>query len=140
MTPVLLDTSAIVAMLDRSEAHHEVCATTALEVSGSLVTCEAVIAEACHLLRGVSGAREAILENVERGTFQIPFTLAASAQPVRKLLAKYRRVPMDLADACLVEMADTLDTGRILTLDDDFDVYRWRTNRAFERLVRRHRT
>jgi predicted nucleic acid-binding protein len=109
--PVLLDTSAIVAALDRSEVHHEPCAAALAEVAGSLVTCEAVIAEACYLLRGVAGAPEAILQNVERGVFHVPFALSASAGAVRKLLVKYRRVPMDFADGCLVEMADLLDTG-----------------------------
>jgi predicted nucleic acid-binding protein len=42
---------------------------------------------------------------------------------------------MDFADACLVHMADELDTGRILTFDDDFAVYRWRRARVFDRLL-----
>lgn len=42
---------------------------------------------------------------------------------------------MDFADACLVHLADELDTGRILTLDADFAVYRWRRTRAFEILL-----
>ena len=42
---------------------------------------------------------------------------------------------MDFADACLVQMADELDTGRILTLDHDFVIYRWRRSRAFDRLL-----
>jgi predicted nucleic acid-binding protein len=42
---------------------------------------------------------------------------------------------MDLADACLVHLATELGTGRILTLDADFDVYRWGRNRPFERLI-----
>ncbi len=76
-----------------------------------------------------------MLENVRRAILQIPFRLEPSADIVRRLMGKYRSVPMDFADACLVAMADELDTGRILTLDRDFTVYRWRTRRAFEPLV-----
>ena len=94
-----------------------------------LVTCEAVIAEACHLLRKEAGAPEAILENVERGIFRLPFRLEESASAVRALMKRYARVPMDFADACLVSLAETLGTGRILTLDSDFHVYRWRRTR-----------
>jgi len=43
---------------------------------------------------------------------------------------------MGLADACLVQMADELGTGEILTLDSDFEIYRWRRNRKFRNLMK----
>ena len=98
-------------------------------------SCEAVIAEACYLVRSLAGAPEAVLENVERGVFQIPLRLPSEAAAVRALHKRYRSVPMDLADACLVRLAELVGSGRILTLDSDFDVYRWRRTRKFERLV-----
>ena len=135
MTPVLLDTGAIVALLDRSEAHHEACAHLVRDLSAPLVTCEAVIAEACYLLRSLRGASQAVLDNVKSGAFVLPFSLRESADHVRKLMMKYRDVPMDLADACLVRLATELDTGEILTLDRDFLVYRWKGRRSFEPLL-----
>ena len=42
---------------------------------------------------------------------------------------------MDLADACLVHLADLVDSGALLTLDADFAVYRWRRSRRFEDLL-----
>jgi uncharacterized protein len=135
VTPVLLDTGCIVALLDRSEASHPRCVETLRDLSGPLVTCEAVIAEACYLLRGLRGAADAVLENVERGIFGIPFRLDAMCAQVRTLRRRYVSVPMDLADACLVTLATELGTGRILTLDRDFEVYRWGRNRPFELLV-----
>ena len=135
MTPVLLDTGVIVALLDRSESQHERCRVTLRSLAGALVTCEAVIAEACYLLRRVPGAPDAILENVEKRVFQIPFRLDEPAAGTRSLMKRYARVPMDLADACLVSLADTVGTGRILTLDSDFRIYRWRRTRPFELLI-----
>lgn len=134
MTPVLLDTGCIVALMDRSERHHRRCAEAVASVGGPLVTCEAVVAEACYLLRALPGASDAVLENVERGVFEIPFRLDRSSRSVRALMKRYASVPMDFADACLVHLADELDVGRILTLDGDFAVYRWRKSRPFERL------
>lgn len=99
------------------------------------MTCEAVVVEACYLLREQAGANDTILENVEQGAFLIPFRLDESAPSVRALMKRYARVPMDFADACLVSLADTFGTGRILTLDSDFQIYRWRRTRAFEILV-----
>lgn len=135
MTPVLLDTGCIVALLDRSERHHKACVEAISEVGGPLVTCEAVVAEACWLLRGIRGAPDAVLKNVEEGVFSIPFPLSSIAGAVRTLVRKYAKLPMDLADACLVALADELDTGRILTLDSDFRTYRWRRTRRFELMV-----
>ena len=135
MSPILLDTGVIVALLDRSERYHTQCVEVLSELTGSLITCEAIIAEACYLLRALRGAPEAVVSNVGNGVFQIPIRLADQAVSVEKLLRKYRDVPMDLADACLVDLADRLDAGRILTLDRDFEIYRWRSRRKFELLV-----
>ncbi len=135
MTPIILDTGVVVALLDRSERHHQRCVDAVAMVRGPLVTCEAVITEACYLLRNQPGASDIVLQNVERGTFGIRMDLERTAPVVRTLMKRYARVLMDFADACLVAMADELGTGQILTLDGDFRVYRWRRTRPFEMLV-----
>jgi len=131
----LLDTGVIVALLDRSERYHARCAQALESLEQPLATCEAVIAESCYLLRTIPGAAETVLANVEQGIFQIPMQLNQAAAPIRAILRKYRDVPADLADACLIHMADELETGEILTLDSDFARYRWRRNRAFQLLI-----
>jgi len=135
LKPVLVDTGVIVALLDRSERYHARCVKSMESLNRPLVTCEAVIAESCYLLRRLPGAAETVLENVERGVFQIPFQLSRSATPVRNILRKYRDLAADFADACLIHLADDLGTEDILTLDRDFERYRWRRNRAFHLLV-----
>jgi predicted nucleic acid-binding protein len=130
-----VDTGVIVALLDRSEAHHARCVTVMEGLQRPLVTCEAVIAESCYLLRGLPGAAGTILENVERGVFQIPFQLARSAAPVRSIMRKYHDLPADFADACLIHLAGELNTGDVLTLDREFELYRWLGNRPFCLLV-----
>ena len=135
MKPVLLDTGVVVALLDRSERYHAECIDVVLNLERPLVTCEAVIAESCYLLRRLSGAAEAVLENVARGVFLIPFQLARAATPVRNIMRKYSDQPADLADACLIQLADQLNTGEILTLDRDFVQYRWRKSRSFQLLI-----
>jgi predicted nucleic acid-binding protein len=124
-----------VALLDRSEHHHRKCVDAVSTLRAPLITCEAVIAESCYLLRDIEGAAAAVLENISRGIFQIPYRLTGNADTVRKLMRKYADAPMDFADACLVDMASDYRTGRILTLDTDFRVYRWARNRPFELLL-----
>jgi predicted nucleic acid-binding protein len=135
VTPVLLDSGVIVALLDRSEKYHATCIKTLEAMRRPLVTCEAVITESCYLLRKLHGAPEAVLANVESGSFQIPFQLPEAASEIRALMHKYRDLPVDFADACLIYLAGALETGAILTLDRHFLSYRWRRNRSFEMLI-----
>ena len=125
----------IVALLDRSENNHARCVHAVKELAQPLVTCEAVIAESCYLLRTVGGAAEAVVENVEKGVFQIPFSIHRSAAFVRRLIRKYRDHDIDFADACLIRLAEELDTGEILTLDSEFQIYRWKKNKPFQFLI-----
>jgi predicted nucleic acid-binding protein len=129
--PVLLDTGVIVALLDRSEKFHKRCAETIREVQAPLITCEAVIAESCYLLRNLPGAAGAVLENVAAGIFQVPFQLTREAASVKQVLQKYRDRKIDLADACLIRLADEFESADILTLDKDFAIYRWGKNKPF---------
>jgi predicted nucleic acid-binding protein len=131
MKPVLVDTGVIVALLDRSESFHRTCAQTVREVEAPLVTCEAVITESCYLLRNLSGASGAVIENVAAGIFQVPFQLSRDTAGVRRVLQKYKDRKIDLADACLIRLADEFGTADILTLDQDFAIYRWGKNKPF---------
>jgi uncharacterized protein len=124
-----------VALLDRSERHHRQCSATVKNLDAPLITCEAVIAEACHLVRRIKGAATAVLQNVERGKFVVPYRLTGNAGSILRLMNKYQHIPMDFADACLVDMATSYQTGRIVTLDGDFHFYRWGKNRPFELLI-----
>ena len=134
MRPLLLDTGVIVGLLDRSERRHGECVRAVERLERPLVTCEAVIAESCYLLRKVKGAPEAVLANVESGVFGIPFRAVEAAGAIRRIMQKYATVPADFADACLIAMAEALGTGEILTLDSDFEVYRWAGRQRFELL------
>lgn len=135
MKPVLLDTGVVVALLDRSEKHHMQCADLVSRLARPIVTCEPVIAESCYLLRRLSGAPEVVLENVARGVFLVPFQLSRAAVAVQTIMRKYADLPANFADACLIRLADELNTGEILTLDRDFAHYRWRKTRRFELLI-----
>src|SRR5258707_15355144 len=110
---------------------HDACAETVRELEAPLITCEVVIAESCYLLRNLSGASEAVIENIAAGIFQIPFQLSRETAAVKQLLRKYKDRKIDLADACLIRLADQFGTADILTLDRDFAVYRWGKNKPF---------
>jgi uncharacterized protein len=100
-----------------------------------LVTCEAVIVETLYLLQSLPSAQLKILSSIDQGILEIPFHLRSSSARVREIMEKYSDTPADFADACLIQMADELDTADILTLDSDFRHYRWRKIRPFNLLI-----
>jgi len=132
---ILLDTGVIVASLDRSERFHQVCRESIVAAGPPLVTSEAVIVESCYLLRNISGAAEAVLANVAEGNFRIPVALSESAEQVSRIMRKYGDRKIDLADASLIYLATELDSADILTLDRDFEFYRWGKNNAFRMMI-----
>lgn len=121
---VIVDTGPLVAFLDRREAHHGWMAEQARTLALPWLLCEAVLAESWHLLRRLPAAQDALLEMVENGLLKVEFALSDDIEAVRFLRQKYRDIPMSLADACLVRMAEKFDDHAICTLDSDFTVYR----------------
>jgi predicted nucleic acid-binding protein len=113
-----------VAFLSATDAHHEWAVHTFRKLRTPLVTCEAVIAETTHLLRASHDAQDKVLEWVGRGTLVPDFDLTSEGAAVRRLMRRYKDVPMSLADACLVRLAEIHDDHAVVTLDADFRVYR----------------
>lgn len=133
--PILVDTSFLVSVYDKRERFHLPCMAALARVRRPLATCEAVVTESIYHLQKIAGAPQALLASIEAGQLEMPFRLANCADRVDAHFTKYADTPCDLADACLIQMADELGTGDILTLDSDFKHYRWRRNRAFRLLV-----
>jgi predicted nucleic acid-binding protein len=121
---VLLDTGPLVAFLDRREEHHEWARGEFGKLHPPLLTCEAVLTEACWLVRGVAGGVGAVMELVERGIIKVPWHLELHAAETRKAMERYGTLPMSLADACLVRMAELHPGAEVMTLDSHFKIYR----------------
>jgi predicted nucleic acid-binding protein len=120
----LLDTGPLVASLNARDRHHAWAKATLTRLPAPGLTCEAVISEACFLVQGIAGARDAVLALVEEGALAVSFRLAEDARSVRSLMARYANVPMSFADACLVRMSELHPWVPIATFDADFRIYR----------------
>ncbi len=132
---VLLDTGPLVALLSRHDDKHD----AARELFGAclppLRSCEAVVAEACFLMQRVDREGPAeVIALARRGVFEIALHADEHWPDIETLMKKYADRPISLADACLIRCAELHDEPRILTFDDDFDVYRWGRTRKFRRL------
>jgi predicted nucleic acid-binding protein len=122
---LLMDTGALVSLLDRTQARHESFTTFFDEWRGAVVSTEAVLTEAAHLLGRVHGGRRASLDFFLSGGAALVPATAASLRRCRDLVEKYADLPMDYADATLVALGEELGTDLVFTTDRrDFEVYR----------------
>jgi predicted nucleic acid-binding protein len=124
MNEILVDTGPLVAYLDRSDQDHVWAKDHFMRIKRPLLTCEAVLAESLFLLRRGGIDPDGLLNLISRGLVVPKFSLAAEIQAIHQLMRSYRNIPMSLADACLVRMAEIHERSMVLTLDSDFVIYR----------------
>lgn len=124
MTRIVVDTGPLVALLNRRDRHHTWARQVFDTVEPPIFTCEAVASETCFLLSRLKDGQDALLELLSNDVVTIDFSLPTELEAVRGLMRKFATVPMSLADACLVRMAELDPRTTIVTLDGDFRVYR----------------
>ena len=128
----LVDTGALLALLDETDAWHKRCVAAFQSLRYPLATSAAVITEFFHLL----GPNPRDVDNAWRflrsGAVQmLPITDDDTAELAR-LMKKYADRPMDFADATLVQLAKRESLTTIFTIDhNDFETYRIGSGRKF---------
>ena len=136
---IAVDTGYFYALTDRRDAWHA-RALAATERLGAepMITTWPVLTEACHLLTARLGAEFAcdLMADVADGGIDVWTPPAADLARIPALMRKYAALPMDLADASLVLLAEHLGHGRILSTDErDFGAYRWKTRKPFKNML-----
>ena len=121
---VIVDTGPLVALLNRKDHSHAWVVQQLQDIQPPMVTCEAVLAEATYLTRQTPSARIALIEMVGEGFLTIGMAVADHHSALLAMVRRYADVPMSLADACLVRLAELFPQSPVLTLDSDFSVYR----------------
>ncbi|MGC9965578.1 MAG: PIN domain-containing protein [Syntrophobacteraceae bacterium] len=135
---VILDTGPLVAFLNGRDKHHDWAEAQWAQIQPPLLTCEAVISEACFLLREYDKGAGSVFELLQRKVLWISFCLADQIIPVSALLKKYGNLPISVADACLVRLAELHDSSSIMTLDAHFQIYRKNKRRIIPLLAPPH--
>jgi predicted nucleic acid-binding protein len=119
----LIDAGPIVAYLT-DEAHHD-WAAEQFSRFDSFETCEAALSEACARLAYAGYDQTAVIRLVDEGVLKLTFDTAYNLGRILALMGKYRGLPMDFADACLVTMSEEEKDSLVVTLDQkDFLIYR----------------
>src|ERR1017187_1498680 len=116
----LIDTGAILALLDRTDRWHRICVDAFEQLRLPLATSEAVLTELFHLVGDSRHEKDAAWRLVRSGAI------------VQALISRYSDRPMDFADATLVYLAKREGLSTIFTVDHaDFDTYRIEGRRRF---------
>lgn len=135
---VLADSGFWIAVANRKDKHHERAKKRLRSLDEPLITTWPVVTETCHLLLTRLGTRSqrTFVESFSAGAFDVFELERRHASRVSELMEKYADLPMDLADASLVLLAEELGHGRILSTDTrDFHAYRWKQHEPFENLL-----
>ena len=129
---MLVDAGPLVALIDRADPAHEACVATLKSLRDPLVTVWPAFTEAMYLLRGAWTAQKALWSRVETDALTLAPLDGTDATRMRELMEKYRDLPMDLADAALVRIAERESLSGIFTLDRrHFALYRPGRRRRF---------
>jgi len=120
---MLTDAGPLVALFDEDDHHHTPYNTLLTSLPyGPLTTTCPCLTEAMYLLNGVGGYRyqERLWRTRRDGRLQLLDLTEPEMERMDALMALYSSVPMDLADASLVAVAESRGYSRLFTLDSDF--------------------
>ena len=121
----LVDAGPLVAILHRDDRRHRDCVQALKTLPPALGTTWPVVTEAMYLLGFSTEAQDELWNLIESGRLHLLGLDASDASRMRALMRKYRDLPMDLADASLVAVAERDGVNKVFTLDRrDFSVYR----------------
>ena len=120
----LLDTGPLVAFLKRRDRFHAWAVAQLDEIEPPLLTCEPVLSEACFLLRHDPAGPAAVLDLVHDDLLRVGLHVPDEIVALRRLVRRYAELPISLADACLIRLAELNAGSVLLTLDSDFKIYR----------------
>jgi predicted nucleic acid-binding protein len=125
MPHVLVDAGPLVALIDRSDPYHQDCREALADIDDRLGTVWPAFTEAMYLLRPSARAQRALWDMLVVGGVELIELGIDDCPRMRELMWKYRDLPMDLADAALVRVAERERIRRVFTVDRrDFEIYR----------------
>jgi hypothetical protein len=122
---ILMDAGPLVAILHADDRHHEACTAALRSIREPLVTVWPALTEAAFLLEFSWAARDARWDLLDGERLRVADLGVTDVPRIRELMRKYRDLPMDLADAALVAVAERERIRTVFTVDRrDFGLYR----------------
>lgn len=135
MKKILIDSGPLIALFDSSDKYHKVSVDFIRSNKYPLITTLASITETLHLLDFNRNAQIDFLEWISRGAVEIHNIQNNDFKRLKDLTEKYRDLPMDFADSCLVYLAEKFNIYKIATIDRDFTIYRIQGKKKFKPIL-----
>jgi uncharacterized protein len=135
---IIVDTGAFLALFSKRDTYHAIAQQAFLNLSEPLITTYPAITETSYLLAQMVNhtVQRNFLKAICQNAFEVFQIEQNHLERMVELMERYADLPMDLADASLVVLAEHLEHGRILTVDRrDFNTYRWNNNQPFQNLL-----
>jgi len=130
---LLIDTGAILAILDKDDRWHVSCLETFLQLRLPALTSEAVLTEVFHLVKRSRTELETVWKFLRPGAITLATIEHSELPNIEALMLRYRDLPMDFADATLVYLAERESLSVVFTIDrDDFETYRIGSKHRFQ--------
>ena len=128
----LIDTGAILALLDRTDRWHAVCVDAFQQIRLPLTTSEAVLTELFHLVGDSRREMETAWKFIRSGAIRLAVIEELELPEIQTLMSRYCDRPMDFADATLVHLARREGLSTVFTVDHaDFNTYRIEGRKRF---------
>ena len=124
MIKTLIDSGVIIALFDKSDTFHQKSVEFLRTFKGELITSWAVMTEVSHMLDFNQQVQIDFLKWAELGGLKVYNITQDEIASIRVMMEKYLDIPMDLADATLMHIANKEKIGTIVSIDSDFDIYR----------------
>jgi predicted nucleic acid-binding protein len=122
---ILVDAGPLIALIHADDQQHQRCKKVFESLIEPMATVWPALTEAMYMLGFSWQAQEALWELVEKEAVWILSLDSTDVPRMIELMRRYRDLPMDLADAALVRVAERERLRRIFTVDRrDFEVYR----------------
>ena len=134
---ILIDSSGLIALLDRGERAHRAAKKVVEGDVGPLLVTDFVLAEVDYLIlkRLGSKAQQAFVSQLLEGALTREPVTDADMERAIEIGRQFRAHEIGLTDSTLMAVAERLDIRRILTLDRrHFTLFRDKKGRVFELL------
>ena len=136
MIRTLIDAGPIIALFDNSDQYHERVLNYMKSFEGKLISTWPVLTEVCYMLDFNKETQLDLLEWVIMGGIDVQNLEQWQISSIRETMKTYADLPADLADATLLETAESRGLSSIISLDKDFSIYKLNNGQFLENLLK----
>ena len=135
MKKTIIDTGVIIAFFDESDKYCNAVRSFFKTYKGELYSTESIVTEVSYYFENHKKAQLYIIDWIGKGAVKIVNVENSDYPQIHSMMTKYQDTPMDYADASLMMIGEKLKITEILTIDNDFSIYKFKNGKQFKNLL-----